>query len=40
MMWLLAKMPEEGASMQGYLTTTSDDVVKGAFYKEMKEKWD
>jgi hypothetical protein len=39
-MWLFTKMLEEGASMQGYLATTSEDVVKGAFYKEMKEKGD
>jgi hypothetical protein len=37
---LFAKTPEEGASRQGYLATTSNDVVKGAFYKEMKEKED
>jgi hypothetical protein len=29
-----------GVSMQGYLAAMSDDVVKGAFYEEMKEKGD
>ncbi len=37
---LFAKMPEEGVSMQGYLAAMSNDVVKGAFYKEMMEKGD
>ncbi len=37
---LFAKMPEEGASTQGYLAARSDDVVKGAIYEEMKEKGD
>ncbi len=37
---LFAKTPEEGPSMQGHLAATSNNVVKGAFYKEMKEKGD
>ncbi len=37
--WLFAKMLEEGASTQGYLAAMSDNVIKGAIYKEMmKEK--
>jgi hypothetical protein len=39
-MRLFAKTLEEGALMQGYLAAMSDNVVKGAFYKEMKEKRD
>ncbi len=38
--WLLAKMPEEGALTQGYLAAMSNDVIKGAFCVEMKEKGD
>ncbi len=38
--WLFTKMPEEGDSTQGYLATTSNNVIKGAFYKEIKEKGD
>ena len=37
---LFAKTPEEGASTQVYLAATTDDVAKGAFYEEMKEKAD
>ena len=37
---LFAKTPEEGASTQVYLAATTDDVAKGAFYEEMKEKED
>lgn len=34
---LIAKTPEEGASTQVFLAATSDDdIVKGAFYDEMK----
>ncbi len=37
---LFAKMPEEGASLQGCLASMSNNVVKGAgaFYEEIKEK--
>ena len=34
---LLTKTPEQGASTQVYLAA-DDDLVKGAFYEEMKEK--
>jgi hypothetical protein len=37
-MQMVAKMLEEGALMQGYLAVMSNDVVKGAFYEEMKER--
>jgi hypothetical protein len=39
-MRLFAKTPEGGASTQGYLAATNIDVIKGAFYKEMKNKGD
>jgi hypothetical protein len=39
-MRLFAKTPEGGAFMQGYVAPTSNSVIKGAFYKEMKEKGD
>jgi hypothetical protein len=37
---LFSKTPEERASTQGYLAATSNNVIKGAFYEEMKEKGD
>jgi hypothetical protein len=36
--WLFAKMLEERVSTQGYLAATSNNVIKGVLYKEMKEK--
>lgn len=34
---LIAKTPEEGASTQVFLAATGDDdIIKGAFYDEMK----
>ncbi len=39
-MWLFAKTPEEGVLTQEYLATMSNNVIKGAIHKEMKEKGD
>ena len=35
---LFTKTPEQGASTQVFLAAADDDLVKGAFYDDMKEK--